>query len=260
MSIKVMAAVWESDLPSDEKFVALALADWADDTGGSIFPSQARIGWKVGKTDRAARYTITKLLERGVLAVIGGGNGSVIHYRMILSALPARMPFATPEESSGVDENHPGSPLPPTPEVGFRPPRKPASDDPSSYPSSDPLPHKRRVTGIDDEFRAEMVARYQRAGTAERINSEIDDALGHEAALKRTDLKAYVRNWLSKTNFGGNTNGHRAAGGGGVQGAGANSGATGRGGVHSGAKARSGVSGAANGGAYDAGFWKPAAS
>ena len=257
MSIKVMAAVWESDLPTDEKFVALALADWADDTGGSIFPSQARLGWKVGKSDRAARYTITKLLERGVLAVIGGGNGTVIHYRMILSALPSRMPFSTPEDSSGVNAPHPGSPLPTTPEAGFLPPRKPASYDPLSDPSSDPLPHKRRVTGIDDEFRAEMVARYQRAGTAERINSEIDDALSHEAALKRTDLKAYVRNWLSKTNFGGNTNGHRATGGGGVQGAGAHPGAAWRGGVSDGAKARDRVSGASSRPAYDTGFWKP---
>ena len=39
MSVKIMGLVWDSCLPRDEKFVALAYADHASHDGSGIFPS-----------------------------------------------------------------------------------------------------------------------------------------------------------------------------------------------------------------------------
>lgn len=93
MSVKVMSAVWDSDLSSDEKMVALALADWASDGGESIFPSRSHVAWKVGKSVRAVQYTINKLRRQGILVPVGwktGGRGRWRIYRLDVSKLPAR--------------------------------------------------------------------------------------------------------------------------------------------------------------------------
>lgn len=108
MSIRLMAIVWDSALPHDEKFVALALADWADDNGGSLYPSQERIAVKVSKSSRAVRETLGKLYARGVLEVLqrGGGERSST-YRFNAKALPMRPvngPSTQPEDSSGTHE------------------------------------------------------------------------------------------------------------------------------------------------------------
>lgn len=135
-----MAAVWRSALPSDEKFVALALADFADDAGRSIFPSQRYIGWKVGKTDRAVRDTLAKLKARGILQVVGkrgSGPGYTIEYRFLAAALPAR-----PEWSPEVSSEEPGDDLGGSLAHSGR---KSTSGDPLEDPSEDPLGHSARA-------------------------------------------------------------------------------------------------------------------
>ena len=59
---------------------------------------------------------------------------------------------------------------------------------------------KPRATQVDDGFIEEMVARHSDI-PADRVREEIADALGHTAAGKRTDLRAYVRVWLSRTSW-----------------------------------------------------------
>ena len=96
MSIKLMSTVWESELPSDEKFVALALAGFADDDGERIFPSIAYVAWKVGKTERSVYRTIRKLIDAGIITPIsgvGGGFKLTVHYRMNAAELPQREPW-----------------------------------------------------------------------------------------------------------------------------------------------------------------------
>jgi len=125
-----MAAVWESDLPSDEKFVALCLADFANDDGTHVYPSQETIARKVSKTDRAVRDTLVKLRHRGVITETGkhffaGSRGATIEYRI-------NVDFFRPEDSSARKSTTvpPGSLRTPA--------RKPTSDDPPSDPPSDP--------------------------------------------------------------------------------------------------------------------------
>lgn len=54
---------------------------------------------------------------------------------------------------------------------------------------------RKRATVVDEAFKRSMYERFP-SRTPERIDDEIADALGHSAAKKRTDLQAYVRNWL----------------------------------------------------------------
>lgn len=69
MSVKVMAQVWELDLPQNEKFVLLAFADFADDDG-RCYPSVRRVAWKTGYDERQIKRLIGRLRERGLMNVL----------------------------------------------------------------------------------------------------------------------------------------------------------------------------------------------
>lgn len=71
MSIKVMSAVWELDLPGDEKLILLAFADHADDEG-LCYPSIGRIAAKCCVSRSTIQRKIKSLVDRGVLAVSRG--------------------------------------------------------------------------------------------------------------------------------------------------------------------------------------------
>jgi DNA-binding transcriptional ArsR family regulator len=69
MSVRMMAKVWELDLPQPLKLLALALADVADDEGGNIYPSKAFIARKVGAHPRTIQRQMAELEERGIIKV-----------------------------------------------------------------------------------------------------------------------------------------------------------------------------------------------
>lgn len=100
MSLKIMTAVWASTLAGPEKLVALALADWADDEGGSIRPSIATVARKTSSSESQARRTIRKLEAGGILSIEanpnGGAPGVTRHYRMHADRLPTTSTDATP--------------------------------------------------------------------------------------------------------------------------------------------------------------------
>lgn len=66
MSVKIMARVWELDLPLRDKFVLLGFADHADDDG-QCFPSMARIAWKCGLSRATVKRSVKVLLGTGIL-------------------------------------------------------------------------------------------------------------------------------------------------------------------------------------------------
>jgi biotin operon repressor len=67
MSVKCMAAAWDQqDLTDGEKLTLMALADHADDYG-RCWPSNGRIGEKLGLKDRAVRERVKRLEDKGVL-------------------------------------------------------------------------------------------------------------------------------------------------------------------------------------------------
>lgn len=101
MSVVVMSKVWELDLPHNEAFVLLALADHADDQGGSIFPSLQRIAWKTGYSKRAV-WTIMKRLEgAGILCQVDGPRQHrPPTYEIDFERAPRKAPFRVAETST----------------------------------------------------------------------------------------------------------------------------------------------------------------
>ena len=76
MSIKVMSLVWDYfNNSGSEKLVMLAMADWCNDTGGSLHPSMATIAKKTCVSECQARRTIHSLINQGFLSVVGNLNG-----------------------------------------------------------------------------------------------------------------------------------------------------------------------------------------
>jgi hypothetical protein len=69
MSIKVMTAAWEVDLPQADKLLLIALADNANDEG-RCWPSVATLGRKCGMEDRSVRRVIKRLVSAGHVSVV----------------------------------------------------------------------------------------------------------------------------------------------------------------------------------------------
>jgi|GEM_PF-1285860 biotin operon repressor len=84
MSVKVMSAVWELDLPQNQKLVLLAFADHADDDG-VCYPSVGRIAWKTGVSERQVQRIVKKLRAAGLVVLLRhaqGGRGNAAVYQV----------------------------------------------------------------------------------------------------------------------------------------------------------------------------------
>jgi len=84
VSIRLMSKVFDSELPSTEKFVLLAMADYASDSGESIFPSVETLSRKTSLSERAVQKSIKSLLLKGFLVLVeeGGGRSHTNLYRI----------------------------------------------------------------------------------------------------------------------------------------------------------------------------------
>jgi hypothetical protein len=74
MSVKVTGKVWDSDLPRDMKFVALANADHADHDGGSVYPGRATIAKMTGYKRRSVETITKQLVDSGILVYDGSAG------------------------------------------------------------------------------------------------------------------------------------------------------------------------------------------
>lgn len=77
MSVAVLTWAFRRDLPPSEKFVLVALADCADETG-ACWPSQSELREKTGLSERTVRDSVKALQARGLLvrAEVRRGDGS----------------------------------------------------------------------------------------------------------------------------------------------------------------------------------------
>jgi len=99
MSVRVMGAVWDLDIPRAQKFVLLAYADHADHEGHNIWPAVPTIAKKTGYKDRAVQ-SITRSLERdGYLVDDGEGINGTNKFR-----IPMRGAEIAPLPSKGVQK------------------------------------------------------------------------------------------------------------------------------------------------------------
>ena len=120
MSIKLMAMVWDSNIQTSQKMALLAMCDWADDEGGSVYPSIAKLAKRISCSERQAQRIVHSLIDDGLVAVVGNALGGVPgqsrQYRVNVKALfvlslgasvaqtkPASAPMGTGDILSPVD-------------------------------------------------------------------------------------------------------------------------------------------------------------
>lgn len=101
MSIKLMSMAWESaPVEGTDLLLLLALADFANDSGESCYPSIATLAKRMRKSERSVSRGISSLEKAGLLEVVlrGGGRNSS-RYRIVVSALEGRQ-NVTPDKMS----------------------------------------------------------------------------------------------------------------------------------------------------------------
>jgi hypothetical protein len=92
MSLRALNTVWEAPIkPASLKLVALALADWSNDEGGSLHPSMSAIAKKTGISRCQAQRLVKEMKSAGVLSVVankfGGDPGATPHYLLHLDLI-----------------------------------------------------------------------------------------------------------------------------------------------------------------------------
>ena len=93
MSAKVSGAVWDLELPHNEKLVLLAMADHADHNGNNVYPSLRLIAWKTDYDERQVRRIVDILETKGVLVVCERRLGHTTVYSINLQAVPQKSSF-----------------------------------------------------------------------------------------------------------------------------------------------------------------------
>lgn len=89
MSYKLRDAIWTSALPARLRLTALAIASYADDDGGSCFPSQETLAGLSRQSERKVRGDLAELERLRILEVLTPGRrGRATRYHFHAAALP----------------------------------------------------------------------------------------------------------------------------------------------------------------------------
>ena len=91
MSIRIMTLVWDNfPIGGSQKLVMLAMADWCNDQGESLFPSNEKVACKCNMSERQVIRIINQLTDDGYLQVVAhadGGRSICKDYRIDLDRL-----------------------------------------------------------------------------------------------------------------------------------------------------------------------------
>lgn len=75
MSIRLMTLVWDIEFPTQsQKLIMLKLADYASDTGGSVFPATETLADKVGCDERTVQRALKAFRDVGLLHLVRAGG------------------------------------------------------------------------------------------------------------------------------------------------------------------------------------------
>ena len=79
-----MTKVFETKLESSEKFILLAMSDYASDDGESVYPSVESLSRKTSLSERTVQRSIQTLMEMGWITMVdeGGGRSNTNLYRI----------------------------------------------------------------------------------------------------------------------------------------------------------------------------------
>lgn len=88
-----MTLVWKTPFPTQaQKLIALKLADYASDAGGSVFPSRDTLAVQAGCSEATAKRTLRVFRDIGLLHLVregGNGAGSTNEWRINVPLLEA---------------------------------------------------------------------------------------------------------------------------------------------------------------------------
>jgi hypothetical protein len=103
MSFGLTKLIWlaESLKEPELLLLALALADYANDDGTSIFPSVGTLAKKTRRGARTVQRNLRHLESRGIIETVRykrGGRGKAREYRIVLSKLGAPTPRGSEEK------------------------------------------------------------------------------------------------------------------------------------------------------------------
>jgi len=87
MSVRMMALVWDSPLPRDQKFLMLCYADHADHYGESIYPSKTTVERMTGYSRRSVQTITAELVVAGLLIERGLSHLDTMSYAMDVERL-----------------------------------------------------------------------------------------------------------------------------------------------------------------------------
>ena len=103
MSVKVMAKVWDADLPPHLKLTLLAYADAAEHDGSEIWPGHQRLEWMTSYSRSQVERNTRDLIKRGVLVrVTRGRKGRRASFQIPLDALDTVSHIATQSQADSV--------------------------------------------------------------------------------------------------------------------------------------------------------------
>lgn len=186
-----MSAVWELDLPRDEKIVLLALADHAHDDGTSVRPSVSTVARKCGYSARSIHRKFDQLRERGLLAVEEADAGRPVEYRIILEGC---------DKLSGVtavsDPPLPSSVRPPSDTAMADKPSVQPSEEPSLFDDMAPKNGKPSPTRTAYPDHFEQVWKAHPRGSKKKAYDEYRRAVfsnGKPARIKHADLVHFLQ-------------------------------------------------------------------
>lgn len=100
MSIKIMSAVWDMDIPGTEKLILLALADFANHEG-ECWPSVRMLIKKTGFAERTVQMAVKGFVDSGIIERSAPpGQRSRYRFTPALHAPPHDMHPRTPDGST----------------------------------------------------------------------------------------------------------------------------------------------------------------
>lgn len=139
-----MSLVWDYfNIGGSEKLVMLAMADWCNDKGGSLYPSISAIAKKTCISESQARRVLHSLINKGYILVVGnsmgGAQNMTRHYQIVLTRLTPSVD-ATPS-TSATPSIHATPSAHATPSMDATPPLAPMRVTPSAHATQTIINH-----------------------------------------------------------------------------------------------------------------------
>lgn len=203
MSWKALGWAWSQEMPATIKMTLLAIADCHNEETGRCDPSLAYIGKKAGLGRSSVSASLKSLKDAGLIRIAQNkredGSLTSSSYSLTMDRIhqadggsPGNGQGQSSQWTGVVHQVDGGSPASGLQEPGIEPGKEPGEKPPFIPPLA-----QKRDTQITESFRAAMRQRFS-SPLGATVDERIDEALGHKARLKYTDLQQYVQGWLRR--------------------------------------------------------------